>query len=79
MKHARADYDRIQDPANLIGEDEPVFLVRAQDICGPYTVQAWAENARLNGASPEIVQKAIDWAHTMRRWQLENSNKVPDL
>lgn len=31
MKHARPDYDRIQDPAGIIPEDEPVFLLRGQD------------------------------------------------
>lgn len=31
MKHARADYARIQDPAGLIPADEPVMLFRAQD------------------------------------------------
>lgn len=31
MKHARPDYDRIQDPAGLIPADEPVMLFRAQD------------------------------------------------
>jgi hypothetical protein len=31
MKHARSDYDRIQDPAGLIPENEPVLLFRAQD------------------------------------------------
>ena len=28
MKHARDDYNRIQDPAGKIPEDEPVFLLR---------------------------------------------------
>jgi len=31
MKHAREDYNRIQDPENKIPEDEPVMLFRAQD------------------------------------------------
>jgi hypothetical protein len=31
MKHARADYAHIQDPSGKIPEDEPVFLLRAQD------------------------------------------------
>src|SRR5258708_4200756 len=31
MIHAREDYMPIQDPRNKIGEDEPVFLLRAQD------------------------------------------------
>ncbi len=31
MKHARPDYDRIQDPAGRIPADDPVLLFRAQD------------------------------------------------
>jgi len=31
MIHARADYNRIQDPENKIPENEPVMLFRAQD------------------------------------------------
>ena len=31
MLHAREDYQRIQDPDDKIGEDEPVMLFRAQD------------------------------------------------
>lgn len=30
MRHARPDYDRFQDPAGLIPEDE-VILIRGQD------------------------------------------------
>lgn len=32
MKHAREDYNRIQDPAGLIPDGEPVFLIRGKDI-----------------------------------------------
>ena len=35
MKHAREDYNRIQDPAGLIPADEPVFLLRGQDEFTP--------------------------------------------
>ena len=35
MRHLRADYNRIQDPHNKIGSDEPVFLLRAQDKAFP--------------------------------------------
>lgn len=42
MRHARADYNRIQDPLNLIGEDEPVFLLRAKDVSAPFVVRFWA-------------------------------------
>lgn len=43
MKHARADYnERIQDSANLIPEDEPVFLFRAQDALAPVALDEYA-------------------------------------
>ena len=35
MIHAREDYQRIQDPEGKIGEDEPVFMVRAKDKLTP--------------------------------------------
>jgi hypothetical protein len=42
MKHARDDYSRIQDPAGLIPDDEPVFLLRAQDIFAAQAVRDYA-------------------------------------
>jgi hypothetical protein len=42
MIHARADYNRIQDPANKIPQDEPVFLLRGQDKVAAATVRVWA-------------------------------------
>ncbi len=38
MIHASEKYSRIQDPENKIGQDEPVFLLRAQDILAPKVV-----------------------------------------
>ena len=79
MKHARADYNRIQDPAGLIPEDEPVFLLRAQDTIAPSVVEVWALAAHKVGASPEIVDCAYKQAQKMRQWQEEHKAKVPDL
>lgn len=43
MKHGRPDYDeRIQDSMGLIPEDEPVFLIRDQDMLGPRIVIMYA-------------------------------------
>lgn len=42
MIHARPDYQRIQDPSGKIPEDEPVFLLRAQDQTAAATVRYWA-------------------------------------
>jgi hypothetical protein len=79
MKHARPDYDRIQDPAGLIPEDEPVFLLRGQDIFAPGAIREWAFIAESDGAAPEIVQKARDQAKLMEVWQRKRRQKIPDL
>lgn len=78
MKHARSDYDRIQDPDGKIGADEPVFLLRAQDICAPHAVKAWAAIAEENGASWAIVTRAREWAEEMKEWQRTPRSKIPD-
>ena len=41
MKHARDDYNRIQDPAGLIPADEPVFLLRGQDKLAIKAMEAY--------------------------------------
>lgn len=79
MKHARKDYDRIQDPTGLIGEDEPVFLLRAKDTVAPKAVRAWADLADAAGASQLIVLAAIAQAQRMEHWQAKNGCKVPDM
>ena len=79
MRHARAYDDRIQDPAGLIAEDEPVFLVRAKDICSAGTMRAWCELARVAGADEKMIQLVSDFAEESALWQLENGSKVPGL
>lgn len=79
MKHARADYDRFQDPAGLIPDDEPVFLVRGQDLAAPATMRAWADLALAHGASTDIVQRVREFAGYTEAWQVANRAKVPDL
>jgi hypothetical protein len=76
MKHARHDYDRIQDPSGKIPADEPVFLIRGQDRVGAETVRYWAMLAAGFGASPEIVEMAERHANAMEAW---TTKKVPDL
>lgn len=79
MKHARTDYDRIQDPAGLIPEDEPVFLLRGQDVFAPDAIHAWADAAQAHGADPAIIAAARRQASAMVNWQLEGRGKVPDM
>lgn len=79
MKHAREDYNRIQDPDNIIPDDEPVFLIRAQDYVAPDAVRAWAELASNAGASDDIVTAALAQAEAMEQWHNEHGAHIPDL
>lgn len=89
MIHARSDYDRIQDPAlsdpsllsegsSPIGQDEPVFLIRASDQAFRATVAAW-RIAHLNaGGDPEIAKAAARHLVVAEAWQEKNRRKVAD-
>jgi len=80
MLHAREDYqERIQDSAHIIPEDEPVFLIRAQDKLAPEVVSHWAHLADLYGADRKIVRAAQGQVKAMRKWQKIHGSKVPDM
>lgn len=78
MIHARPDYDRIQDPAGLIPADEPVFILRGQDMHAPELVTRWAEMQLAAGGDPGLAQLALQQANRMRLWQRNFAVKVPD-
>jgi len=48
MKHEREDYSRIQDSGGLIPEDEPVFLLRAQDVVNTENIGGWRRYAAVS-------------------------------
>ena len=75
MIHAREDYNRIQDPAGLIPDDEPVFLLRAQDELACMAVAYYAELCKRCQALP-VAMKAQAHADRMKAWPVK---KVPDL
>lgn len=79
MLHARGDYMRIQDPENRIPEDEPVFLLRGQDILAPALLLRWAARLRTNGGDPEMARMVEDHAQKMIYWQKTKYTKLPDL
>lgn len=79
MKHTRDDYSHIQDPNNKIPENEPVFLIRGQDLAGPDTLRSWCIFAHKNGASNDIINKVLDHSRKMEQWQREVARKTPDL
>ena len=71
MVHARADYNRIQDPDGIIPEDEPVFLLRAQDPSAPDTVRYWACLNENTGGDPVASQLARAQANAMEEWPVK--------
>lgn len=91
MKHARADYNRIQDPAvndpsllapgtNAIADDEPVFILRARDISAPAAVKQWAFIHQRNGGDRADATLAVEHARAMEEWADANGGaKVADL
>ncbi|WP_372775637.1 hypothetical protein [Mangrovibacterium sp.] len=78
MKHARADYNRIQDPENKIPANEPVFLLRAQDKFAPELLLRWAAKLRLDGGQPAMAEMVENHAQEMIEWQ-KKTVKIPDL
>ncbi len=77
MRHARADYDRIQDPAGKIPEDEPVFLIRGQDKVGADAVRAWADLHKWSGGDPKLTALAREQADKMEAWPTKKSADHP--
>jgi hypothetical protein len=74
MKHAREDYNRIQDPDGLIPEDEPVFLLRAQDAWAATALRIYATS--VAATNPELADLA--WRHSMM-FDAWPTKKQPDL
>lgn len=79
MKHARSDYDQIQDPSGKIPMGEPVFLLRAQDCLAPEVVTLWASKLESLKGDPLMVKLAREQAGAMREWQCDHGSKIPNL
>jgi len=76
MKHARADYDRIQDPAGLIPTDEPVFLIRGQDQYCISTLLHYRDLVLKDGGDMKIVHAINDHLQLVANWP---RRKAPDM
>ena len=56
-------------------DNEPVFILRAQDTCAADAVDHWANHVQLLGGHPDKVREARELADEMRAWPVQ---KVPD-
>ena len=50
------------------GEDEPLFVLRAQDVLAAGVVREWADRAERGGTKAEIVAEARKVAEEMEAW-----------
>lgn len=74
MRHLREEYNRIQDPENEIGEDEPVFLLRAQDRAFPLMVNAYIFYQRAIG-NHETADSLTNQLPEIYDWIKDNAVK----
>jgi len=56
--------------------DEPVFILRAQDILAPRVVVRWAHLAEQAGSPQDKVRAALQVAKQMADWQANNQHRV---
>ena len=56
-------------------DDEPLFVLRAQDLVAPDTIRQWALLAQLQGTPRDKIEGAIKEAQEMENWE---HRKRPD-
>ena len=61
-----------------MAEQEPVFVLRAQDQLAPIVIKIWALLAESLGTPQEKASEARSVAEDMEIWQLNNIRKIPD-
>jgi len=58
--------------------EEPVFVLRGQDMLAPGAIRHWATQAMQAGVSWAKIQEALDCAMAMDAYQIEHKHKFPD-
>jgi len=61
-----------------VAEDEPVFVLRANDRLAPLVVMDWIAKAEMMGVPKEKIEGANDLLIKMWEWQGANGSKLPD-
>ncbi len=78
MKHARPDYDvRIQDNEFLIPDDEPVLLIRGQDVLAVPLIASYLD--LYDGSDPAVVDQLQVHLDRMIEWQRTHPTKAADV
>ncbi len=64
--------DRVLDK---ISDDEPIFVLRAQDKFAPIIIRLWADLVQQYGISEERYNEALEVIEEMESWP---TRKYPD-
>ena len=73
MLHARKDYNDLKQLEKKIPQEEPVFLIRGQDLAGAETLRFWARKNLEVGGDSELSFLAEAHALRMERWHLHKT------
>lgn len=63
--------DELTNPNSCLNKadpEEPIFVLRAQDLLAPIVIRLWADLARANKTDEEKVQEAKRLAFSMEQW-----------
>lgn len=62
-----------------VADDEPIFILRAQDKAAPIVVHYWVVIVRLLGAAQPKRNEAAECMIAMGKWQADTGKaKIPD-
>ena len=61
-----------------VADDEPIFVLRAQDSLMPTTLATWIGLARWYGVSAAKIQEAENLLDAVYEWQKNHTHKTPD-
>ncbi len=72
MRHHRSDYGRLQDPAGIIPLQEPVFLLRGEDVLAPQVLEFYADLLEEAAVEPPrgLIAMVRAWAAEMLGFQM---------
>lgn len=73
-----------QEIKNLLGievsedwrEDEPIFILRAQDVLAHPTIEYYEDLAEARGCDPSFLDGLRLVRNAVQDWQVKNSSKV---
>jgi hypothetical protein len=68
--------DDQKDKWDKIEDDEPVFILRAQDVLASEAIGAWIDDARAEGVNEQKVNDAIEHQRAFEAFRKVNPHRV---